>query len=204
MSDKQQYFNSQIAGKIDEIYDYSPTIGGDGDYTRLSGISVLINSLRNLLLTPLGYYPFDPEYGSLLYKMLFELSDKVTQQQIEYEVTNRVRRYDPRINIQSVQFAYSPNKKNVSVNVVILRGSITGTVNAVLSQQQVMFGNEDSITAVNDASPTIYTSGGNSSDISVIFNASATEEDFISSMQSKYPLMQLSMIQSYWDTLSKV
>ena len=204
MADAQQYFNSQIVGKVNEIYDYHPTVGSDGDLTRLSGINVLINSLRTLLLTPLGYYPFDPEFGSLLYKMLFEPSDKITQQAIEYEVTNRVLRYDPRIRIQTIQFSYSPDKKTISVNVIILRGTETGKVNAILTQQQSMFGAEDSVTAVNDKSSSAAQSGsGTASIIISIFNNNPIETDFINAMKVRYPLMSLSMIMSYWKALSK-
>jgi phage baseplate assembly protein W len=203
MSDPQQFFNSQIVGKSNEIYDYSPNIDGSGDFTRLSGIDVLINSIRNLLLTPLGYYPFDPEYGSKLYKMLFEPSDKITQQEIEYEVKNRVQRYDKRIDIQTVQFSWSTDKKTVSVNVVILRNGVTGKVSAVLSQQQSMFGIEDSISAINNISTNNSSNSTSSSNITTIFNSSETEIDFINAMQAKYPMMSLEMITSYWNTLSK-
>jgi len=204
MADAQQYFNSQIAGKVNEIYDYHPTVGSDGDLTRLSGISVLINSLRTLLLTPLGYYPFDPEFGSLLYKMLFEPADTITQQAIQYEITNRVKRYDPRIKIQTIQFSYSPDKKTASVNVVILRGTETGVVNAVLTQQQSMFGTEDSITAVNSStSPSAQSGSSTASIITSIFDNNPNETDFINAMKLKYPLMSLSMITNYWIALSK-
>lgn len=148
MSDKEyQFFQKQIAGKVKEIYDYMPTIDGTGDLTRVSGINVLINSLRNLLLTPLGYYPFDPEYGSLLYKKLFEPSDEVTAQEIEYEVKDRVVRYDSRIKVEKVQLTWSGDKKTAQVDVIIKRNGITGKLSALLSAQHAMFGIEDEITA---------------------------------------------------------
>ena len=107
MADSQQFFNSQIMGKSDEIYDYNFVIGGTCDLTRLSGINVLINSLRNLLLTPLGYYPFDPEYGSLLYKKLFEPSDDTTKDEIEYEIRDRVSMYENRVKIINVDCQFT-------------------------------------------------------------------------------------------------
>ena len=140
------FFQEQISGKFSEIYDYIPVISGTGDLTRISGIDVVINSLRNLLLTPLGFYPFDPEYGSLLYKKLFEMSDEMTQQEIEYEVTYRVRRYDKRIKIDKVYVIWSNDRKTAVVNVDILRGDIKGKVSAILSAQHTMFGLEDEIT----------------------------------------------------------
>ena len=142
-----RFFQNQIAGKVNEVYDYIPVIDGTGDFTRISGIDVLVNSLRNLLLTPLGYYPFDPEFGSLLYKQLFELSDQPTQSTIEYEVSARVQRYDPRIKISQVILSWSTDKKTCIVNVVIDRDGVIGKVSASLSKQQSMFGIEDEIFA---------------------------------------------------------
>ena len=145
-----QFFKDQITGKVTEIYDYTPVINGTGDFTRISGINVIINSLRNLLLTPLGYYPFDPEYGSLLYKQLFEQSDTITQQKIKYEVSTRVTRYDKRIKIETVQVTWSNDRKTAVVDVHILRNGIKGKVSAILSAQQTMFGIEDEITAASN------------------------------------------------------
>ena len=145
-----KFFQNQIVGKINEIYDYTPVICSTGDLTRISGISVLVNSLRNLLLTPLGYYPFDPEYGSLLYKKLFEPSDQITEQEIIYEVKTRVQRYDPRIKIQTVQITWSNDRKTAIVNVSILRGDTKGKVDITLSSQQSMFGVEDDITLASN------------------------------------------------------
>lgn len=142
-----KFFQDQIAGKSKEIYDYLPNISGSGDLTRVAGINVLINSLRNLLLTPLGYYPFDPEYGSLLYKKLFEPSDNITLKQIEYEIKDRVIRYDPRIKIEKVNLTWSSDNKTVRVDVIINRNGATGTVNVILSANNTMFGIEDEITA---------------------------------------------------------
>jgi len=141
------FFQDAVAGKINEIYDYAPVFDATGNFKRLSGIGVLINSLRTLLMTPLGYYPFDPEYGSLLYKKLFEPGDAQTLNEIEYEVHGRVKRYDDRIDIDSVSVSFSPNKKTAVVNVIINRNGVKGTVTSILTAQNTMFGLEDAITA---------------------------------------------------------
>ena len=48
-----RFFAENIAGKNNEIYDYSPVIVETGDLTRLSGIDVAINSIRNLSISNL-------------------------------------------------------------------------------------------------------------------------------------------------------
>ena len=147
MPDTYHFFQNTISGKVNEIYDFAPIIDETGSLQLLSGINVVINSIRNLLMTPLGFYPFDPEYGSLLYKQLFEMSDEQTLNQINYEVSARVKRYDDRVIIDSVDVKFSSDKKTAVVNVYINRDGLTGTVNMTLNDQNQIFGLEDSITA---------------------------------------------------------
>ena len=147
MSDNYHFFQDKISGKVNEVYDIAPVIDETGNFKSISGIDVLINSVRTLLMTPLGHYPFDPEYGSLLYKKLFEMADNQTLKEIRFEVESRVRRYDARIKIDSVAVNYSNDKKTAIVSVIINRNGVTGKVSAVLNSQNTMFGLEDTITA---------------------------------------------------------
>ncbi len=145
-TENYEFFQNHISGKHDIVNDYAPIIDGRGDLTRISGINVLIHSLRTLLLTPLGHYPFDPEYGSLLYKKLFEPSDNITMQEIRYEIEYRVRRYDPRIKIKHIDLNRSPDKKTVVVNVHIKKDDKEEEVEILLSSQHTMFGIDDELT----------------------------------------------------------
>jgi len=162
MSDDYSFFQNQLIGKQSQIYDIVPTINGSGDLQQISDINVLINSLRNLLLTPLGYYPFDPEYGSLLYQKLFEFSDEITQQEIENEVTTRINRYDPRIKITKVESHFFQDNKAIQVDVHINRDGHDAEISAYLSAQQSMFGIEDAITAASDGGSSIINTFGGS------------------------------------------
>jgi len=162
MSDDYSFFQNQLIGQQSQIYDIVPFINGTGDFEQVNDINVLINSLRNLLLTPLGYYPFDPEYGSLLYKKLFQMADDITKKEIEYEVTKRITRYDPRIKITLVESTFYQDKKAIQVNVHINRNGMTAKISAYLNAQQSMFGLEDAITAVADGGTTITENYGGS------------------------------------------
>ena len=141
-----QLFQTQIAGKSDKIIDIVPVLNSTGDWATVEDINALINFIRNLLLTPLGYYPFDPEFGSLLYKQLFEMADDITKDKIRYEVEARVKKYVPLAKIIDVQVSMSNNKKLAVVNVIIDRNGIKGKVEVILSARQAMFGLEDNIT----------------------------------------------------------
>lgn len=97
--------------------DILPYIDSNGDFKEVTGKDAIIASIRNLLMTPLGTYPFDPTYGSNLYKMLFEMDDNITRENIEYEVKDRIELYEDRIKVVSVDFQY--DIKGVKVDLVI-------------------------------------------------------------------------------------
>ena len=137
------FFDKYIKGRVDEIYDYQPVISESGDFKRLEGIDSVVNQIRNLLLTPLGHYPFDPNYGSLLYEQLFELADAATANTIKYECKQRVEMYVPKITVEKVDVTLFNDKKGFKVEVYINREGVKGKVSLILPSQQTMFGLED-------------------------------------------------------------
>jgi phage baseplate assembly protein W len=143
------FYENQIAGQKDQIYDYFPVIASNGDFKRLSGIDVPINAIRNLLLTPLGQYPFDPNFGSLLYKQIFEPLDDISLEVVRYECQDRIRQYYDRVTVESVKIysssSVSTSGKAIQVEVNILRNKIPGKVTLVVPNRQVMFGTEDDL-----------------------------------------------------------
>jgi len=146
-NDRYHFFQDKINGKSDQIYDYAPVIGSTGDLTRLEGIDVAIYAIRTLLLTPLGHYPFDPKFGSLLYKKLFEMADEITQDEIEYEVTDRIREYEDRVKVTKVDSYFTADRKNIVVNVYIDRDGTPGEISLTFDGNNRMFGLEDDITS---------------------------------------------------------
>ena len=142
-----RFFQNQIDGQSNNLYDYAPVIDSTGDLRRVEGIDVIILAIRTLLLTPLGHYPFDPLYGSLLYKKLFEMSDNITKDEIDYEVRQRIEIWIPLANVTSVESAFSNDRKTVGVDVHIERDGVPGKVSLVFNGNNRMFGLEDDITA---------------------------------------------------------
>lgn len=128
MSNTLKNFETKVKGKNNIAYDYRDIIAPVGDFLRLEGINVLINSIRNLLFTPLETYPFKPNYGSLLYKMVFEPLDQISLEQIQFEVKDRVYQWDSRVNITKVAVSPQPDKKCVTVSVHIQKGEESGDI----------------------------------------------------------------------------
>jgi len=99
--------------------DFTSKLSPSGDFTKVIGISTLINSIRNLLTTPLGSYAFDPTYGSLLYEKVFSLADAETEQEIKFEVISRISQFDDRIQIMDVITEWFNDKKGYRVSVFL-------------------------------------------------------------------------------------
>ena len=121
MANTLKKFNRNVAGASNKIFDYVPNISSSGDVKRLSEIDVIINSWKNILLTPIGSYDHNPEYGSILYQLLFEPADGITVNKIKAELESKLMLYDDRAKIMSTNIKYiSSNKKGFTVDIDVL------------------------------------------------------------------------------------
>lgn len=143
MPDNIRIFERSVSGQANNIYDYTPTVSSIGDFAKLDGINVVINAIRTILLTSLGFYPFDPEYGSELYKKVFEMSDNILAEEIRFEVQDRIEQFEDRAKIRDVELKFSNDRKTIQVNVSIDRDGIPGTVSVYLPGPSGAFGLED-------------------------------------------------------------
>lgn len=116
MFDYKQFEISRI-GDNKKARDIMPVIDSNGDFKEVTGKDAIIQSIRNLLMTPLGFYPFDPSYGSLLYKQLFELNDSITEESIRYEVKDRIEEFEERVIVEHVKIIRNELKHLVVVNI---------------------------------------------------------------------------------------
>jgi hypothetical protein len=90
MANILQRFVKSARGTDVQPHDYIPYISSIGDFKRIRNIDVILNSWNNILLTPLGSYIADPEFGSNLYKLIFEPADDGTVEAIKQEVKTRI------------------------------------------------------------------------------------------------------------------
>jgi phage baseplate assembly protein W len=112
-------FEDSVKGKSGAYLDFAEVLYATGDFKKLTGINVLIKSIRNLLITPIGSYPWDPDYGSNLYKKVWEPLDNISQQEIYREVYDRIKMYDDRVGIESVDISKLNDNKGYQVSLVI-------------------------------------------------------------------------------------
>ena len=106
------------------------------DFERITDINTILNSWNNILLTPKGTYPFDPEYGSNLYKLIFEPLDDRTVEQIEREVVYTINRYDDRAEIEAVNITYlKGSEKGFNVDLEVNYNGETGNLSVALTER---------------------------------------------------------------------
>lgn len=133
-------FEREIQGKDKQVYDVSANIGPLGDFSKLSGIDAVITAIKNLLHTPLGFYPFDPKYGSLLYKKVFQPADQISVEEIEYEVTYRIAKYEDRVTINKIDSYWAEDGKCFIIDIHISRDGTTGVIRIDPSDRAGVFG----------------------------------------------------------------
>jgi len=127
-------FNETVAGSNSKLADYISKISVRSDFKRITDIKVLINSWNNILITPRRTYMYDPEYGSELYKMIFEPADESTVNKVIEEVTSNLLRYDDRATIEDVNVTFFPNRKGFSVAVDINYEGETGQLEVIVDE----------------------------------------------------------------------
>ena len=119
MANILERFNKYSVGTSNADADYTSKISSKGDFTRIEGLKVILNSWNNILLTPLRSVDNDPDYGCELYKYVFAPQDEVTRDLIKREVYQRLFYYDDRANIQDVQVGYLKDRKGFYLNIFI-------------------------------------------------------------------------------------
>jgi len=122
-------FFKEVVGSENTLRDYVAKISSRGDFKRIHNLNVILSSWNNILLTPRRTYLNDPEFGSDLYKYIFDPADEETISSIRDEVIQRLTLYDDRAVIEDVEITLMSNGKGY--NVLILaeyegqRGSLS-------------------------------------------------------------------------------
>ena len=106
------------------------------DVNTYSNEYAIINSVKNLIFTQHYERPFQPSLGSNLRRMLFEPIDAITAAQIEREITEVVRNFEPRADISKVIARPSPdqNRYDVQVEFFLINNPNPVTINFFLER----------------------------------------------------------------------
>ena len=105
----------------------------NNDLIALKNATAISRSVRNIVFTTPGEKFFQPSFGSRVSQMLFENMDEITSLSIRDEIENSIRRFEPRVDLKSVQV--NPDFDGNQYDVVITYQII----GADISEQQLEF-----------------------------------------------------------------
>ena len=87
----------------------------NGDVTIKKDIQAIKQSVKNLVLTDLHERPFQPNLGSRVRGLLFELVDVWTALDIQDEITMTIENHEPRVELIDVQVTDESDKNRIKV-----------------------------------------------------------------------------------------
>ena len=87
------------------------------DLIALTNATAIARSIRNIVFTSPGEKVFDPNFGSNVSKLLFEIVDDVSALAIRDEIENSIRNHEPRVELIDVIIEpnYDANEFNATI-----------------------------------------------------------------------------------------
>lgn len=115
---KPNYHATVVAGPIYRDLSFSFIHPGTGDILPATDVEAIKNSVKNIVLTPLGSRPFLPEFGTRVASALFELADEQTAAFIKDEISNGIRKWESRVSNLNVQVSDDADRNSYRVTIV--------------------------------------------------------------------------------------
>lgn len=126
---------NKIYSDIDFTFTKKP---GVGDVALSYDAQAVIRSIRNLLLTRHYERLFNPELGSNLDLILFEMVSPITASALQREIENTISNYEPRASLSEVIVNANPDKNayDVTLTFYIENASLPTTVTLLLERNR--------------------------------------------------------------------
>jgi phage baseplate assembly protein W len=126
---------NKIYSDIDFTFTKKP---GTGDVALSYDAQAVIRSIRNLLLTRHYERLFNPDLGSNLDLILFEMVSPITASALQKEIENTVQNYEPRATLTEVIVNANPDKNayDVTLTFYVENASLPTTVTLLLERNR--------------------------------------------------------------------
>lgn len=131
-------FKKNIVGSQNRITDYTSVISSSGDFSRINNVQAILNSWNNILLTQVRSYVANPEYGSNLYKFVFDPLDDDTIESIKDEIRYRLMLYDDRALLTNIDISYSMNGHGFVVDIDLEYKGETGFLSVSIDDRNIL------------------------------------------------------------------
>ncbi len=138
MSSILEKFHKNIVGSQKRITDYTPVISSAGDFSKINNIQAVLSSWNNILLTPTRTYMSNPEYGSELYKLVFEPADDVTIEAIQEEIQYKLMLYDNRALVTNIDVSFMGDGHGFIVDIDLKYEGEEDTLTIEINDQNII------------------------------------------------------------------
>lgn len=104
------------------------------DVARAKNDAAIKRSVRNLVLTNVTERLFQPAIGGNVKRVLFEPNDIIAASELEYEISNVINNYEPRVSLLQVQSVPNLNGNDIAVSIIfaIINSQTIQTVDLIL------------------------------------------------------------------------
>jgi phage baseplate assembly protein W len=126
---------SKIYSDIDFTFTKKPVVG---DVALSYDAQAVIRSIRNILLTRHYEKPFNPDFGSNIDAILFEMVSPLSATSLEREIRTSIENYEPRARLSEVIVNPQPdnNAYSVSLSFYIENATLPTTVTLLLERNR--------------------------------------------------------------------
>lgn len=109
-----------------------------GDLRKKTDLDAIKQSLKNILYTFFGERPFQPEFGSHVWNLLFEPFDGITKVSLEEEITNAILNFEPRITPIEVNVTDNSDNNEIAITVSYNVNNLTDieTLNMIIKRRR--------------------------------------------------------------------
>lgn len=103
-----------------------------GDVRPITNEVAIRRAIKNLILTPRGSKPFNPDYGSDIANFLFDSPDGLTEYSVRESIFETITRNEPRVSVDRIEFKYENDEVDVTIGYTIKnagqRDQVTTTI----------------------------------------------------------------------------
>ena len=126
---------SKIYSDIDFTFTRKPVTA---DVALSYDAQAVIRSIRNILLTRHYEKLFNPDFGSNIDTLLFEMVSPITATSLEQEISTAIKNYEPRARLNNVVVSAQPdnNAYSVSLDFYIENATLPTTVTLILERNR--------------------------------------------------------------------
>lgn len=91
-----------------------------GDVSPVSNERAVKNALINLLRTPIGTKPFNPDYGTNIDKYLFEPADALSESELNEEIASTIQKFEPRVKLTAIETSIEQNGIDIRIEYYVV------------------------------------------------------------------------------------